>query len=109
MLDDIDTGSISPPQRQPEGTVDVRGLSESELEVHVNTLLASVGEAPSASGAGIASLAAVWVISKVEDACGAERLVKPQDLTKDDFSSPTALSRVLYQRIHKQYAPLVES
>ena len=52
-------------------------LSESELEVHVNTLLASVGETPSNSGAGIASLSAVWVVSQVEEACGAGRLVNP--------------------------------
>jgi len=95
MTDDIDTGSISPPQSQPEGTVDVRGLSESELEVHVSTLLASVGETPSASGAGIASLAAVWVISQVEEACGGGRLVKPQDLTKDDFVSVPKMDRLV--------------
>lgn len=109
MQDDIDTGSISPPQTQPESAVDVRGLSETELEVHVNTLLVSIGEAPSASGAGIASLSAVWVISQVEEACGVGRLANPKDLTKDDLASPTALSRMLHQQIHKQDAPLVES
>lgn len=109
MTDDIDTGSISPPQRQAENTVNVRGLSESELEIHVNALLTSVGEAPSGSGAGVASLTAVWVISQVEESCGVGRLVNPQDLTKDDFATPTALSRMLHRQIRKQDAPLVKS
>ena len=109
MVDDTDTGSISPHQRQAESTVDVRGLSENELEVHVNALLTSVGEAPSGSSAGVASLAAVWVISQVEKACGVGRLVNPQDLAKDDLATPTALSRMLHRQIRKQDAPLVES
>ena len=109
MTDDIDTGSVPPPQRQPESTVDVRGLNESELEVHVNALLTSVGEDPGGSSAGVASLAAVWVISQVEEACGVGRLVDPKDLTKDDFATPTALSRMLHRQIRKQDAPLVES
>lgn len=109
MTGDIDTGSISPPQRQAESTVDVRRLSESELEVHVSALLTSVGEAPNGSSAGVASLAAVWVISQVEAACGGGRLVNPKDITKDDFATPTALSRMLHRQIRKQNAPLVES
>ena len=109
MLDDIDTGSISPPQRQVESPVDVRGFTESELEVHVDALLASVGEALSGPSASVASLAAVWVISQVEEACGVGRLVNPQDLTKDDFATPATLSRMLHRQIHKQDAPLVGS
>ena len=109
MADDIDTGSISPPQRQVESTVDARGFTESELEVHVNALLASVGEAPSGPNAGVASLTAVWAINQVEEACGVGRLVNPQDLTKDDLATPTALSRMLHRQIRKQDAPLVES
>ena len=109
MTDDIDRGSISPPQRQAETAVDVRGLSESELEVHVNALLTSLGEAPSGPGTGLASLVAVWVISEVEKECGVGRIFNPQDLTKDDFATPTALSRMLHRQIRKQDAPLVES
>ncbi|MYG94693.1 MAG: hypothetical protein F4138_06895 [Acidimicrobiia bacterium] len=108
MANDIDTGSISPPQRKPESTVNVRGLSESELEIYVSALLTSIGEAPSGSSAGVASLAAVWVISQVEEACGGGHLVNPKDLTKDDFATSTALSRMLHRQIHKQDAPLVE-
>ena len=109
MVDDIDTGGISPPQRQVESTVDVRGLSESELEVHVNALLASVGDDSGGSGGGVASLTAVWVISQVEEACGVGRLVKPRDLSKDDFATPTALSKMLHRQIRKHVAPLVKS
>ncbi len=109
MTGDIDTGGISPPQRQAESTVNVGGLSESELEVHVNALLTSVGETPSGPSAGVASLTAVWVISQVEEACGVGRLVNPQDLTKDDFATPAALSKMLHRQIRKQEAPLVES
>lgn len=109
MTDDIDTGSISPPQRQAESTVNVRELNENELEVHVNALLASVGEAPSGSGGGVASLTAVWVISQVEESCGVGHLVNPKDLTKDDLATPAALSKMLHQQIRKQDAPLVAS
>ncbi len=109
MSENIDTGSISPPQPRTDDSVDVRGLTESEFEVHVSTLLASVGEVPSGPSEGVASLVAVWVISQVEKACGAGSLVDPKDLVKDDFASPTALSRVLHRRIREKNAPLVES
>ena len=109
MSDDIDTGSISPLQRQAESAVDVRGLNESELEAHVTALLASVGEVSSGPSASVASLVAVWVISQVEEACGVGRLVDPDDLTKDDFASPMVLSQKLHRQIHKQDAPLVGS
>lgn len=109
MTDDIDTGSISPPQHQVESTVNVRELSESELEIHVSALLTSVGEAPSGSSTGVASLTAVWVISQVEEACGVGGLVNPKDLTKDDLATPTALSKMLHRQIRKQVAPLVAS
>lgn len=109
MSDDIDTGSIAPPQPPTEAAADIRRLTESELEVHVNTLLKSVGEVPSGPSACVASLVAVWVISQVEEACGAGRLVNPQDLTKDDFATPAALSRMLHRQIREQVLPLVES
>ncbi len=109
MSQDIDIGSISPPQPRTDNTVDVRRLTESEFEVHVGSLLASVGEVPSGSGEGVASLVAVWVISQVEDACGAAPLVDLKTLTRDDFATPTALSGMLYRRIREQDAPLVES
>ena len=109
MSEDIDTGSISPPQPRADDTVDVRGLTESEFEVHVSALLASVGEVPSVPSGGVASLVAVWVISQVEEACGAGPLVDSKDLAKDDFATPTALSRMLHRQIREQDAPLVES
>ena len=109
MSEDIDTGSISPPQRKAESAVDVRGLEENEFEAHVNELLTSVGEVSSGPGASVPSLTAVWVISQVEEACGAGRLVDPQDLTKDDFANPTALSRMLHRRIRTQDIPLFQS
>ncbi len=109
MTDDIDTGSIFPPQRQAESTVNVHELSENELEVHLNELLTSVGEAPSGSGAGLASLTAVWVISQVEESCGVGLLINPKDLTKDDLANPTALSKMLHRQIRKQDAPLFAS
>lgn len=109
MTDDIDTGTISPPQPPPADTVEVSGLTESELGAHVNKLLASVGEAASSASSGVASLAAVWVISQIEEACGAGALVDPRDLTKDDFATPAALSQLLYRQIRERVAPLVES
>lgn len=109
MTNDIDIGAISPPQSPSAGTVDVRGLTESEFGAHVNELLASVGEATTGASSGVASLAAVWVISQIEEACGADALVEPQDLTKDDLASPTALSQLLHRRIREQAAPLVGS
>ena len=109
MSDNIDTGSIAPPQPQAEEAVDVRALNEHELEGHVNRLLASVGEAPSGPSTGVASLVAVWVISQVEEACGVGRLVNPQDLTKDDFATPAALSRMLHRQIRERVLPLVAS
>lgn len=109
MSEDIDTGSISPPRHHAERAIDLNDLNESELETHVNDLLASVGEGSSGPGGGVASLAAVWVISQVENACGGERLVNPQDLTKDDFASPTVLSRMLHRQIRKQDPSYVES
>ena len=109
MTDDIDTGSVSPPQSPPADTVEVRGLTESELRAHVNKLLVSVGEATSGASSGVASLAAVWVISQIEEACGAGTLVDPRDLTKDDFATPAALSQMLHRQIRERVAPLVES
>lgn len=109
MSDDMDTGSLFPPQRPDERAVGVRGLNENGLEAHVAALLASVGEVSKGPGASVASLAAVWVISQVEEACGAGRLVDPQDLTKDDLASPMALSLKLHRQIRKQDAPLVGS
>lgn len=109
MTDDIDTGAISPPQSSSADTVDVRGLTESEFGVHVDKLLASVGEAATGASSGVASLAAVWVISQIEEACGAGTLVAPRDLTKDDFATPSALSQMLHRRIRERVAPLVES
>ena len=102
-------GAFPPPQRQAESTVNVRELNENELEVHVNALLANVGEAPSGSGGSVASLTAVWVISQVEESCGVGHLVNPKDLTKDDLATPAALSKMLHQQIRKQDAPLVAS
>ena len=109
MINDIDTGTISPPQSLPANTVDVRGLTESELGGHVDMLLASVGEATSGASSGVASLAAVWVISQIEEACGAVTLVDPRDLTKDDFATPAVLSQMLHRQIRERVAPLVES
>ena len=109
MTSDIDTGSISPPQHQVENSVDVRELTETEIEAHVNELLAGIGEVPSGTGTGVASLAAVWVISQVEKECGAGRLVDPKDLTKDDLATPAALSRMLHREIRKQDVPLFKS
>ncbi|WP_420438077.1 hypothetical protein [Candidatus Poriferisodalis sp.] len=109
MADDIDTGTISPPQSPPADTVEVHGLTESELGAHVNRLLASVGEATSGASSGVASLAAVWVISQIEEACGAGTLVDPRDLTKDDFATPAALSQMLHRQIRERVAPLVKS
>lgn len=109
MSNDIDIGGISPPQPQPENPVDVRGLGEIELEAHVTGLLTSVGEVSSGPDGGVASLAAVWVISQVEEACAVGQLVGPKDLTKDDLASPTTLSRMLHRQIRKQDAPMVGS
>ena len=109
MSDDVDTGGIAPPQRQAENSIDVRDLTETELEAHVKDLLASIGEAPGGPGASVASLAAVWVISQVEQSCRAGRLVHPKDLTKDDLATPAALSRMLHREIRKQDVPLFKS
>lgn len=109
MSNDIDTGSIAPPQRQVESAVDVRGLDQDGLEAHVTGLLASVGEVASGPEGSVASLSAVWVISQVEEDCGVGQLVNPQDLTKDDLASPTTLSRMLHRQIRKQDAPMVRS
>ncbi|MCY3892912.1 MAG: hypothetical protein OXF65_06410 [Acidimicrobiaceae bacterium] len=109
MSDDIDTGSIAPPQRQVESAVDVRGLDQYGLEAHVTGLLASVGEVASGPEGSVASLSAVWVISQVEESCGMGKLVGPQDLTKDDLANPTTLSRMLHCQIRKQDAPVIGS
>lgn len=109
MSNDIDAGSIAPPQRQAENSVDVRDLTEAELEAHVKDLLASIGEAPGVASASVASLAAVWVISQVEKSCSAGHLVRPKDLTKDDLATPAALSRMLHREIQKKDVPLFKS
>ncbi len=109
MSEDIDTGSIAPPPSQAEHTVDMRGLDESELANHVSDLLASVGEVSSEPDGSVASLAAVWAISQVEEACGVGQLVSPQDFSKDDLASPATLSQMLYRQIRKQDAPMVAS
>ncbi|WP_419854650.1 hypothetical protein [Candidatus Poriferisodalis sp.] len=109
MTGDIDTGTISPPQRQVEKSVDVRELTETELGAHVNDLLASVGEAPSGPSSSVASLAAVWAISQVEKECGVGPFVDPKELTKDDLATPAALGRMLHREIRKQAVPLFKS
>lgn len=109
MSQDIDTGSILPPQPPVDDSVDISGFTESDFEVHVSSLLASVGETSSSPSLGVPSLVAVWVISQVEATCGAVPLIDPKTLTRDDFATPTALSRTLYRRIREQDAPLVES
>ena len=109
MVQDIDTGGIAPPQPRVDDTVDIRGFTESDIEDHVSTLLASVGDASNSPSAGVPSLVAVWVISQVEKACGAGPLIDAKTLTRDDFATPTALSRVLHRRIREKNAPFVES